>query len=52
MRKTIFAGILSVSALTFAGCGSDDAANTAGEDGNFEPSKTIEVVAPAGSGGG
>ncbi|MEZ0481759.1 tripartite tricarboxylate transporter substrate-binding protein [Planococcus sp. SSTMD024] len=52
MKKTIFASVLTVSALAFAGCGSDDAANTGGEGGSFEPSKTIEMVAPAGSGGG
>ncbi|MGM0896318.1 MAG: tripartite tricarboxylate transporter substrate binding protein [Bacillota bacterium] len=52
MKKTIFASVLTVSALAFAGCGSDDSSTSGGEGGSFEPSQTIEMVAPAGSGGG
>ncbi|TWT06684.1 tripartite tricarboxylate transporter substrate binding protein [Planococcus sp. CPCC 101016] len=53
MKKTIFTSILAASALLFAGCNSEG--STSGgtsEDGTFEPSQNIEMVAPAGAGGG
>ncbi|QHJ70288.1 Bug family tripartite tricarboxylate transporter substrate binding protein [Planococcus halotolerans] len=54
MKKTWLTAILAAGALTLAGCNSDNSTEGAssGEGGSFEPSKTIEVVAPAGAGGG
>ncbi|MFN2747128.1 MULTISPECIES: tripartite tricarboxylate transporter substrate binding protein [Bacillus] len=45
--------ILLVFALILGGCGGNAASNNkAGEEKDFKPSKPIEVVAPAGAGGG
>ena len=53
MKKTIFTTILAASALLFAGCNSEESASGGtSEDGTFEPSQNIEMVAPAGAGGG
>ena len=53
MKKTMLTTILAASALVFAGCNSEETSNgEAGEGGTFEPSQNIELVAPAGAGGG
>lgn len=53
MKKTMLTTILAASALVFAGCNSEETSNgEAGEGGTFEPSQNIEMVAPAGAGGG
>ena len=53
MKKTILTTILAASALVFAGCNSEESASGGtNEGGTFEPSKNIEMVAPAGAGGG
>lgn len=49
----MFTTILAASALVFAGCNSEESTDeNTGESGAFEPSKNIEMVAPAGAGGG
>lgn len=53
MKKTILTTILAGSALVFAGCNSEESTNgETGEGGTFEPTQNIEMVAPAGAGGG
>ncbi|MBT2569942.1 tripartite tricarboxylate transporter substrate-binding protein [Planococcus sp. ISL-110] len=53
MKKTMLTTILAASALVFAGCNSEESTNgETGESGAFEPSQNIEMVAPAGAGGG
>lgn len=53
MKKTMLTTILAASTLVFAGCNSEESTNeTTGESGAFEPTKNIEMVAPAGAGGG
>ena len=54
MKKMWLGSMLAASALVFAGCNTDDGATgeESGEGGAFEPSSNIEVVAPAGAGGG
>ncbi|WP_298823612.1 tripartite tricarboxylate transporter substrate-binding protein [uncultured Planococcus sp.] len=53
MKKTILTTILAGSALVFAGCNSEESTNgDIGEGGAFEPTQNIEMVAPAGAGGG
>ncbi|WP_223640620.1 tripartite tricarboxylate transporter substrate binding protein [Planococcus sp. 4-30] len=53
MKKTILTTILAGSALVFAGCNSEESTNgDTGEGGAFEPTQNIEMVAPAGAGGG
>lgn len=44
--------ILLVFALILGGCGGNTASNKAANEKDFKPSKAIEVVAPAGAGGG
>ncbi|ANU27574.1 Bug family tripartite tricarboxylate transporter substrate binding protein [Planococcus versutus] len=58
MKKRWLIGMVASAALVVAGCGSDDAADEkkdgagSGESGAFEPTSAIEIVAPAGAGGG
>ena len=53
MKKTMLTTILAASTLVFAGCNSEESTNgETGEAGAFEPSQNIEMVAPAGAGGG
>jgi len=53
MKKFWLFAIMVVAALVFSGCSSEssDGGETS-EDGVFEPTSSIEIVAPAGAGGG
>lgn len=54
MKKRWFTSIAAAGVLMLAGCNSDSSAggDSDSESGEFEPSQTIEMVAPAGAGGG
>ncbi|MCM3087502.1 tripartite tricarboxylate transporter substrate binding protein [Bhargavaea ginsengi] len=54
MKKLLLPAALGLS-MMLAACGSDDGASetaNAGDGGEFTPSESIEIVAPAGAGGG
>ncbi|SEI87753.1 putative tricarboxylic transport membrane protein [Bhargavaea ginsengi] len=54
MKKFLLPAALGLS-MMLAACGSDDGASetaNAGDGGEFTPSESIEIVAPAGAGGG
>lgn len=54
MKKRWFTSIAAAGVLMLAGCNSDSSAGGDSDSGSgeFEPSQTIEMVAPAGAGGG
>jgi putative tricarboxylic transport membrane protein len=51
-KQGIMALILSSLLVVTTACGSSDSASNSESDGEWTPSKPIEVVAPAGAGGG
>ncbi|WP_170006182.1 tripartite tricarboxylate transporter substrate binding protein [Bacillus fonticola] len=50
MKKWLVLFLLLV--LTLAGCSSTNSSTSTGEDGEWAPPKQVEIVAPAGAGGG
>ncbi len=52
MKTGIMAILLSSLLVVTTACGGSDSASNAESDGKWTPSKPIEVVAPAGAGGG